>query len=133
MASDLWREVEAEGWDRPEWEFEGEGADFLAVNPNPLSVLPLRGWVTNDIPLGVGLGSSAASRVAAAALCSSEDPIGDAGREEGHYDNVAAPVMGGVVAVVGEEGHGLPGPVLEQALFVAPEPLLAAQARPVLP
>ncbi|HKA12611.1 MAG TPA: homoserine kinase, partial [Candidatus Dormibacteraeota bacterium] len=100
---------------------------------NPLSVLPLRGWVTNDIPLGVGLGSSAAARVAAAALCSSEDPIGDAGREEGHYDNVAAAVMGGVVAVVGEEVHGLPVPDLEVALFVAPEPLLTDQARAVLP
>ena len=132
MAIDLWLEVEAEEWDQPEWEFEGEGADFLAVNPNPLSVLPLRGWVTNDIPLGVGLGSSAAARVAAAALCSSEDPIGDAGREEGHYDNVAAAVMGGVVAVVGEEVHGLPVPDLEVALFVAPEPLLTDQARAVL-
>ena len=133
MAVDLWLEVEAEEWDRPAWEFEGEGADFLAVNPNPLSVLPLRGWVANDIPLGVGLGSSAAARVAAAALCSSEDPIGDAGREEGHYDNVAAAVMGGVVAVVGEEVHGLPVPDLEVALFVAPEPLLTDQARAVLP
>src|SRR5262249_58334203 len=117
----------------PEWEFEGEGADFLAVNRTPLSVLPLRGWVTNDIPLGVGLGSSAAARVAAAALCSSEDPIGDAGREEGHYDNVAAAVMGGVVAVVGEEVHGLPLPDLEVALFVAAGPLLPDQAPPWLP
>lgn len=133
MAVDLWLEVEAEEWDRPEWDFEGEGADFLASNPNPLSQLPLRGWVTNDIPLGVGLGSSAAARVAAAALCGSEDPIGDAGREEGHYDNVAAAVMGGLVAVVGEEVHGLPVPDLEIAVFVAPEPLHTDQARAVLP
>jgi len=89
--------------------------------------------VTSDIPVGVGLGSSAAARVAAAALLGDEDPIGTAGREEGHYDNVAAAVMGGVVAVVGDEVHGLPVPDLEVALFVAPAPLATEEARRVLP
>jgi homoserine kinase len=133
MAVDIWLDVEAEESDEPEWEFEGEGAEFLASNPNPLSVLSLRGWVSSDIPLGVGLGSSAAARVAAAALLGSDDPIGDAGRQEGHYDNAAAAVMGGVVAVVGEEVHGLPVPELEVALFVAPGPLPTEEARAVLP
>jgi homoserine kinase len=119
MAVDLWLEVEAEEAEEPEWEFEGEGAELLREQPNPLSVLPMRGWARSDIPLGVGLGSSAAARVAAAALQGSEDPIGDAGREEGHYDNVAAAVMGGLVAVVGDEVYGLPVPDLEIALFVA--------------
>lgn len=133
MAVDLWLEVEAEESDEPEWEFEGEGADLLSATPNPLSVLPMRGWVANDIPVGVGLGSSAAARVAAAALLGSEDPIGDAGREEGHYDNAAAAVMGGVVAVVGEEVYGMPLPELEVALFVAPNPVPTEEARAVLP
>jgi homoserine kinase len=133
MAVDLWLDVEAEEADEPEWEFEGEGAELLAASPNPLSLLPMRGWVTNDIPVGVGLGSSAAARVAAAALRGDEDPIGAAGREEGHYDNVAAAVMGGVVAVVGDEVLGLPVPDLEVALFVAPSPLATDQARGVLP
>jgi homoserine kinase len=133
MAVDLWLDVEAEEADEPEWEFEGEGAAFLSQNANPLSVLPMRGWVSNAIPVGVGLGSSAAARVAAVTLCGSEDPIGDAGREEGHYDNVAAAVMGGVVAVVGEEVHGLPVPDLEVALFVAPSPVPTEEARAVLP
>ena len=133
MAVDLWLEVEAEEADEPEWEFEGEGAELLAAGPNPLSILPMRGWVNSDIPVGVGLGSSAAARVAAAALLGDEDPIGTAGREEGHYDNVAAAVMGGVVAVVGDEVHGLPVPDLEVALFVAPTPLATEEARVVLP
>jgi homoserine kinase len=133
MAVDLWLEVEAEEADEPEWEFEGEGAELLGAAPNPLSVLPMRGWVNSDIPVGVGLGSSAAARVAAAALRGDEDPIGTAGREEGHYDNVAAAVMGGIVAVVGDEVHGLPVPELEVALFVAPSPLPTDQARAVLP
>jgi homoserine kinase len=133
MAVDLWLEVEAEEADAPEWEFEGEGAEYLAANANPLSELPMRGWVNNEIPIGVGLGSSAAARVAAAALLRSEDPIGDAGRAEGHYDNVAAAVMGGVVAVVGDEVHGLPVPDLEIALFIAPSSVPTEQARAVLP
>jgi homoserine kinase len=133
MAVDLWLEVEAEEADEPEWEFEGEGAELLREQPNPLSVLPMRGWARSDIPLGVGLGSSAAARVAAATLQGSEDPIGDAGREEGHYDNVAAAVMGGMVAVVEDEVYGLPVPDLEIALFVAPSPLATTLARSVLP
>jgi homoserine kinase len=133
MAVDLWLEVEAEEADTPEWTFEGESAAFLSANPNPLSALSMRGFVRNGIPVGVGLGSSAAARVAAAALREAEDPIGEAGREEGHYDNVAAAVMGGVVAVVGEEALGLPVPDLEVALFVAPEPSPTDAARAVLP
>ena len=133
MAVDLWLDVEAEEADEPDWEFEGEGAELLAAGANPLSVLPMRGWVNNEIPVGVGLGSSAAARVAAAALRGEEDPIGVAGREEGHYDNAAASVMGGIVAVVGEEVHGLPVPELEIALFVAPSPVPTEEARAVLP
>jgi len=133
MAVDLWLEVEAEEADEPEWEFEGEGAELLREQPNPLSVLPMRGWARSDIPLGVGLGSSAAARVAAATLQGSEDPIGDAGREEGHYDNVAAAVMGGMVAVVEDEVYGLPVPDLEIALFVAPSAVATTLARSVLP
>lgn len=133
MAVDLWLEVEAEESDEPDWEFEGEGAELLGESPNPLSTLSMRGWVNNDIPVGVGLGSSAAARVAAAALLGDEDPIGAAGRQEGHYDNVAAAVMGGIVAVVGDEVHGLPVPDLEIALFVAPTPVATEEARSVLP
>jgi len=133
MAVDLWLDVETEESDEPEWEFEGEGAELLAETPNPLSALQMRGWVNNGIPVGVGLGSSAAARVAAAALLGDEDPIGSAGRLEGHYDNVAAAVMGGIVAVVGDEVHGLPVPDLEVALFVAPTPVPTEEARAVLP
>src|SRR5438105_2414232 len=133
MAVDLWLDVEAEAADRPEWEFEGEGAEFLSRQPNPLSALSMRGWVNNEIPVGVGLGSSAAARVAAAALGGSEDPIGDAGREEGHFDNVAAAVMGGVVAVVGDEVQSLPVPELEVAVLLAAEPMATEAARAALP
>jgi homoserine kinase len=133
MAVDLWLEVEAEEAGTPDWEFEGHGAELLQATPNPLSALPMRGWARSDIPLGVGLGSSAAARVAAAVLAGAQDPIGEAGREEGHYDNVAAAVMGGVVAVVGDEVYGLPAPDLELAVLVGPAGVPTEQARAVLP
>ncbi|MGI8562653.1 MAG: homoserine kinase [Candidatus Dormibacter sp.] len=133
LALDLWLEVEAEPADEPDWEFEGEGAELLNGADNPLSVLRFRGWVSSEIPVGVGLGSSAAARVAAAVLQGADDPIGAAGREEGHYDNVAAAVLGGLVAVIEDEVQSLPPPGLEIALFVAPNPVSTEAARAVLP
>ena len=32
MAIDLWLEVEAEAADHPSWDFEGEGAEYLAAH-----------------------------------------------------------------------------------------------------
>jgi homoserine kinase len=133
MAVDLWLEVEAEPADQPDWEFEGQGAALLSRSPNPLSLLHMRGWVHNQIPVGVGLGSSAAARVAAAALTGSQDPLSEAIAGEGHPDNAAAAVMGGVVAVVGEGVHQLPVPDWEIALFVASQPVPTEDARAVLP
>ncbi|HEX6348913.1 MAG TPA: homoserine kinase [Candidatus Dormibacteraeota bacterium] len=133
MAVDLWLEVEAEPAGVADWEFEGEGAELLQGSRNPLSVVPMQGWVKNQIPVGVGLGSSAAARVAAAVLRGSEDPIGEAGREEGHFDNVAAAVVGGVVAVVGDEVQSLPIPDLELAVLLAADPMSTDAARAALP
>lgn len=70
---------------------------------------PLALEVFNDIPLGRGLGSSAAAFVAGAAAAD-RTVFGDADPErifrlaadlEGHGDNVGAAVFGGLVAVVG--------------------------------
>ncbi|MFW2338986.1 MAG: homoserine kinase [Acidimicrobiia bacterium] len=70
---------------------------------------PLTLEVFNDIPLGRGLGSSAAAFVAGAAAAS-RAVLGEADRErvfrlaadlEGHGDNVGAAVFGGLVVVVG--------------------------------
>lgn len=70
---------------------------------------PLALEVFNDIPLGRGLGSSAAAYVAGSAAAlrtirSEADPndvLRVASGLEGHLDNVAAAVMGGLVAAVG--------------------------------
>src|SRR5437667_98297 len=67
MAIDLWLEVEANEADRPAWEYEGESADYLYAHENPFTRLNMKGRVRSEIPMGVGLGSSAAARLAASA------------------------------------------------------------------
>lgn len=63
--------------------------------------------ISSDIPLGRGLGSSAAAIVAGLLLANQQlpDPLSPhqllqwAGRLEGHYDNVAAAIHGGLILV----------------------------------
>jgi len=87
-------------------------------------------WLRTNIPMARGLGFSGAVRVGAAALAVAQagGPLGDGADEilsvaaelEGHGDNVAASLAGGVVAFV--EGRAVPfvvGPVLGAAALVA--------------
>jgi homoserine kinase len=74
----------------------------LTANSRP--VTPLRIEVENEIPLGMGCGSSAAALLAGIALAahfgslgwSSEDVLREACIREGHPDNVAACWLGGL-------------------------------------
>lgn len=133
MAVDLWLDVEAEPAPRPDWTFEGEGAEILSSDPNPLSLLPFRGTVRNGIPLGVGLGSSAAARLAARALGGDPAPWVAAAAAEGHPDNVFAAAKGGMRLVVGDFNTALPVPGGEVALLVAAAPASTDAARRMLP
>ncbi|MGH7903305.1 MAG: homoserine kinase [Candidatus Dormibacteraceae bacterium] len=133
MAVELWLEVEAEPAALPSWTFEGEGASLLSAGVNPLSRLRMRGRVRNGIPVGVGLGSSAAARLAAAALRGVVDPFRTVAEEEGHPDNAAAAALGGVRLLAGGHVEELPPPPLEVALMVAHEPVATDLARRVLP
>ena len=131
MAVELWLEASGEPHPTPEWSFDGAQPPAA----NPFAAVSLRGRVSSAIPLGVGLGSSAAARVAALRLAGLAEPVvlQRAVAEEGHPDNVAAAVYGGVVAWVGGRVHRLPVPDLEVALFVAAEPSSTESARALLP
>ncbi len=130
MAIDLWLEVEAEPAGAPDWRFEG------AVPPadHPFAKLAMKGRVKSEIPLGVGLGSSAAARVAALRLegLHGADLLARAATAEGHPDNVAAAIHGGLVACVDGRVHHLPPPDLDLALFVAAVPTPTEAARAIL-
>ena len=54
--------------------------------------------VRSEIPVARGMGSSAALAVAAAAAAGSPDPLGVAARLDGHPDNAAASVVGGLTS-----------------------------------
>lgn len=87
-------------------------------------------WMRCNIPMARGLGFSGAVRVGAGSLAVAQsgrtldeaaaDVLAVAGELEGHGDNVAASLLGGVVAYV--EGRAIPfrlGPTLAACAFVA--------------
>ena len=165
MALDLWNRLEvlpvsgsADG--DATVEILGEGVGELAADSSNLTframqflfdeagiaMPPLRLRCHNVIPLSRGMGSSAAAiaggLVAANALC--DNPYSDnellemAATIEGHPDNVAAAVLGGLQLVVsdGPQLYTAPIPVPEdiQAVLLIPESRIAtADARAVLP
>jgi homoserine kinase len=105
-------------------------------------ILPASGYrfeVRSQIPLSGGLGSSAAA-VLAGLLAANR--LSGGGAEvlklatelEGHPDNVAAALLGGVVVCADAEPHRFDVPDGLEALLVVPrEPVATAQAREALP
>lgn len=100
----------------------------------------------NEIPLGMGCGSSAAALVAGVALATHLGKLGwndrqvlaEASRREGHPDNVAACVLGGFTAsaVRGDrvDAISITPPVTWAVLLVLPESGLSTRtARALLP
>jgi homoserine kinase len=110
------------------------------------TVIPLAIRMKNEIPLGMGCGSSAAGRLAAICLAvhfgrlewSAERILEEAAALEGHPDNAAACWLGGFVTVAceGKRVHGsrVAPPAEWRAIVALPaEPLATSEARAALP
>lgn len=108
--------------------------------------VPLQIEMRNEIPLGMGCGSSAAVRLAAVALASHfgglawsrERILAEASRLEGHPDNAAACWLGGFVASAFQgnqvEAASIVPPPDWRAVIVLPDhPLATTASRAVLP
>lgn len=111
-----------------------------------VEIQPLAVRMKNDIPLGMGCGSSAAGRLAAIALAVEFGDLGWSNRRileeacglEGHPDNAAACWLGGFVAAAMEGGvvtvAQVEPPAAWRAIVVLPgEALATSAARAVLP
>jgi homoserine kinase len=105
-------------------------------------LLPADGFefrVSSQIPLSGGMGSSAAGVVAgllaARALTGQDaDLLALATEIEGHPDNVAASLLGGLVVCDGTDVHRLDMPAGLQAVLVVPgKPVKTSLARQALP
>lgn len=67
--------------------------------------------VRSEIPVARGLGSSAALAAAAAAAAGAEDPLAIATQVDGHAENAAASVLGGLVAATVIKGEAVARPL----------------------
>jgi homoserine kinase len=117
---------------------------LLAAEGKQVTPLALR--MVNDIPLGMGCGSSAAGRLAAIVLAvhfgelswSSERILEEASALEGHPDNASACWLGGFVASACQNRSVSVARVVPpqqwRAIIALPEmPLATSKARAVLP
>lgn len=146
LALQLYVEVEVEPADALLIEAEGQGSEFpkdsshlaARVAKRVIGHDNLHIRVKSDIPVARGLGSSAALAVATAAAVGAEDPLAIATEFEGHAENAAASVMGGLVTVTTVDDRPVATPLfLDPDLsFVALVPdrtLETAVARQALP
>ena len=112
-------------------------ARVAAGNDRPLHLV-----VDNHIPLGRGLGSSSAAFAAGALVAwravgeqHPDERLFEVVAElEGHPDNAAAAVYGGLVLTTGVKVHRLPwNPLLHVLVAVPAKPFATSSARRVLP
>jgi homoserine kinase len=117
-----------------------------SLRENGKQVTPLAIRMHNDIPLGMGCGSSAAGRLAGIAMAvhfgelgwSQEQILEEACAMEGHPDNAAACWLGGFVAAANEgkkvQLARVVPPVQWRCIVVLPPQSLAtSEARAILP
>jgi len=137
-------EIEPAGALRVQSEGEGAGlfddASHLAVQvaQRVLGHDRIAVSVHSQIPVSRGLGSSAALAAAAAAAAGADDPFAIAAAVDGHPENAAASVFGGLIAAtdVGGQARSVHLPLSRDLAYVVIVPdrtLSTAEARQVLP
>jgi homoserine kinase len=160
LALELYLNIRAEAADAYSIEATGRNSDvcrrlqrnlMLAVYEETMQAAgkqpqPLRLDIHNEIPVGMGCGSSAAARLGGIALANHFGGLGwgsdrilqEACRLEGHPDNAAACWLGGftVAAGVGAEVQAVsmdPPADWHAILVFAEQPLATSAARAILP
>jgi homoserine kinase len=146
LAVDLYVSVDVEPSDSLQVRTEGEGAGLFddASHLAARVVAEVLGHdrfsvtVRSQIPVARGLGSSAALAAAAAAAAGSEDPFSVAAAYDGHPENAAASVFGGLVAATSVDGAPVHAALpldgdLEVVAIVPDRDLATPEARGVLP
>jgi homoserine kinase len=146
IALDCYVQVEIEPAPSLRVHSEGEGAG-MADDASHLAVRVAKEIIGHDriavtvrshIPVARGLGSSAALAAAAAGAAGADDPFAVAAALDGHPENAAASVFGGLVAatMVDGEARAVQLPLSDELAFVVLVPdrrLNTAEARAVLP
>ncbi|MGQ0519633.1 MAG: homoserine kinase [Actinomycetota bacterium] len=146
LALGLYVEVEVAEADALSVRTEGEGSELPADGSHLAARVAtavaghdrLAITVRSDIPVGRGLGSSAALAAAAAAAAGAPDPLAVATEVDGHPDNAAASVLGGLVTSSTVDGapvaRRLPlDPGLAFVVLVPERRLPTEEARRALP
>jgi homoserine kinase len=146
VALDCYVSVEVEPAESLRVHSEGEGAGLFddATHLAARVVTEVLGHdrfavtVRSQIPVARGLGSSAALAAAAAAAAGADDPFAVSAAYDGHPENAAASVFGGLLAatIVETTAVQAPLPLGEDLAFVALVPdrdLATPEARGVLP
>lgn len=159
MALSLYMTVEVK--EAVEWNVHYDGEEYAGLATDDTNLIvqtiqdvagrygkevhPCNLHITSDIPLGKGLGSSATAIASGIEIANEllglsltpKEKVGIGSEIEGHADNVAAALLGGVTVACFVENEleviQLPQPVIGAIILVPPNALKTSESRGLLP